>query len=288
MKPLHILFAVAVAVFWGTGFVVAKAAFDQFPPIMLMALRFAVAALVMVWFVEPPWHLMGRIFVVALVSAAAQYSLTFTGLKGLDASTAIVIVQLEMPFMVLLAAIFFKDILGWRRLFGMILALAGVGLIAGQPQLQQDWLPLLLVASGAFVWAVGQIMAKMLAAAGGITLIAWVAVFATPQLFVCSWLFEQGQIEALVAADAVGWAQVLYLGVVMTVLAYAIWYHLLGRYDVNEVAPFLLLLPVVTVVASVVLLGEQPTWPVVVGGIAAITGVAVILTHRKPPAELPV
>ena len=75
MKPAHVLMAIAVAIIWGMGIIVAKAAIDHFPPILLMALRFALTALVLVWFVRPPWHLMGKIFLIALISAAVMYRL---------------------------------------------------------------------------------------------------------------------------------------------------------------------------------------------------------------------
>ncbi len=81
MKPVDILLAIAVAIIWGMGFVFAKAAIDHFPPILLMALRFTLTAVALVWFVRPPWQLLHRLFWIALVSATIQYSLTFTASK---------------------------------------------------------------------------------------------------------------------------------------------------------------------------------------------------------------
>lgn len=268
--------AIAVAVIWGMGFVFAKAAIEHFPPILLMALRFTLTALVLVWFVRPPWQLLHRIFWIALVSAAIQYSLTFTGLEGLDASTASLVVQLEVPFGALLAWLVFRDGLGWRRASGMLLAFAGVTLIAGEPRYEDNLTSFLLLAGGAFTWAVGQIMIKTLGVVGGFTLIAWVAVLAAPQLFVASWLFEDGQMEAIANAPPIVWLAVVYLGLVMTALGYALWYRLLGRYDVNQVMPFLLLLPVTAVAGGVVLLGETLTVNIVAGGVLAVGGVAII------------
>ena len=149
-----------------------------------MALRFTLTAVVLVWFVRPPWQLLGKLFWIALVSAAIQYSLTFTGLKGLDASTASLIIQLEVPFGALLAWIFFQDRLGWGRAFGMLLAFIGVMLIAGEPRYEDNLTSILLLVGGALTWAIGQIMIKALGVVGGFTLIAWVAVWAAPQLFV--------------------------------------------------------------------------------------------------------
>ncbi len=281
MKPLDILLAVSVPTVWGFGFIFAKAAMGEFPPILLMALRFTLTALVLVWFVRVPRGLMGRIFVVSLVSATIQYSLTFTGLRDLDASIAIIVVQLEVPFGALLAAIFLKDRIGWHRAFGMALAFVGVSLIAGEPRVQQNMMPMLLVVGGAFTWAAGQVMIKTLGRVGGFTLIAWVAVMSAPQLFVASFLFEDGQLDAIASAGWIGWGTVVYLGLVMTALGYAAWYHLLGKYQVNQVMPYLLLLPVVTVIASVALLGERLTLPVALGGGVVIVGVAIIVTYKR-------
>jgi O-acetylserine/cysteine efflux transporter len=279
VKPLDFLSAIAVAVIWGMGVVFAKAAIDPFPPILLMALRFTLTALCMVWFVRIPWPLLGRIFLIALVSAAVQYSLTFTGLEGLDASTAVLVIQLEVPFGALLAWIVFKDRLGWRRAFGMAMAFVGVVFIAGEPRVLGNLAPLLLVVGGAFSWAIGQVMIKKLGATGGFTLIAWVAAFATPQLFVASWIFEDGQLEALRSAEPVVWIAVVYLGLVMTALGYGLWYRLLTRYDINQVMPFLLLLPVVTVAGGVLFLHERLTPTILLGGGIIMTGVTLILVN---------
>ena len=117
---------------------------------------------------------------------------------------------------------------------------------------------------------------------GGLTLIAWVAVFAAPQLLVSSWIFERDQLAAIANATTVVWAAVVYLALVMTALGYAIWYHLLGKYDVNQIMPFLLLLPVITVLGSVILLDETLTPQLTIGGLISIIGVTIINVARNP------
>ncbi len=281
MRPQHVLLAILVPVIWGGGFLFAKAAINHFPPILLMALRFTVTAVTLIWFVRMPRELMMRIFWVALVSAAIQYSLTFTGLRDLDASTAIIIVQLEVPFSVLLAVVFLKDHISPRQVLGILIAFLGVIIIAGGPRLDEDLRPMLLVAAGSLTWGAGQVMVKTLGEVGGFTLIAWVAVFAAPQLFISSLLFESGQLEAIQTASPLVWIAVAYLGVVMTAVGYAIWYYLLGRYTVNQVMPFLLLLPVVTVTGGVLLLEESLSATLAVGAGVTIAGVAMIILTRR-------
>ena len=276
--------AVSVAIIWGGGFLFAKTAIDHFPPILLMAFRFTLTALVLVWFVPRPDNdTLKRIFWIALVSGAVQYSLTFSGLKGLDASTAIIIVQLEVPFGVLGAVLFLKDRLQLKHVIGIALAFTGVVLIAGEPSLRDNLVYVLLVAAGAMTWAIGQVMVKTLGQVGGFTLIAWVAVFASPQLFLSSWIFEQNHMTAIREAGSLVWAAVIYLAFIMTALGYAIWYHLLGKYKINQVMPFLLLLPVATVLGGVLLLDEELTNRILIGGVLAITGVAIINLVRTKP-----
>ncbi|MCH8106115.1 MAG: EamA family transporter, partial [Proteobacteria bacterium] len=279
MRFVDIILAISVAVIWGFGFTLAKVAFvlSDFPPILLIAFRFALTTLVLLWFVKPPFGFMRRIFWISVVSATVQYALTFTGLDGLNASTAIIVVQLEFPFMVIMAAVVFKDRLSWSQIAGIALAIMGIVMIAGQPQLQDDILPVFLVIGGAFTWAVGQIMIKKLGGqVGGFTLIAWVAAFATPQLFFASWLFEEGQVQAIRTMNWIGWAVVVYLGLVMTALGYSIWYHLLGKFRISQIGPFLLLLPVTSIAGSVLLLDEQLSTIEFVGAIIVIFSVWII------------
>ncbi len=298
MRVQDILLATLVPLIWGFGFVFAKAALDHFPPILLMAFRFEVTALAMIWFVRPPWHLMGKIFLISLVSAALQYGFTFTGLKYLDASTAALVVQLEVPFMVLLGAMFLGEKPGLKKFTGIAIAFVGVGLIVGEPRLQGAYLPLAMVVTGAFLWAIGQVMVRRLGAVGGFTLIAWVAFFATPQLFIASFIIEEDHFRVVEQASWLVWTTVAYLGLVMTALGYSIWYHLLGKFPVNNVGPFLLLLPVFSIVGSTLFLDERLTVQIGIGGAIVIAGVAFIVfepsskkaarTEPRPPPSLEV
>ncbi len=274
------LLALSVPIIWGLGFTFSKVAVTEFPPILLMALRFSVTAALLVWFVPVPRHLFRQIFWIALVSATLQYGLTFYGLKMLDASTAALVVQLEVPFLALLGAIFLKETVGARRVIGIIIAFVGVAIISGEPRLAGNHLGILLVASGAFTWAAGQIMIRKLGTVGGFMLIAWVAMFATPQLFIASLVIEGNPVAHILAASWKVWAVVLYLGIVMTALGYGIWYNLIGRLPVNRVGPFLLLLPVVAIVGSVTLLDETLTLWLVGGGVAVIAGVGLIVLQN--------
>ena len=282
MKPVDVILAVSVAVIWGMGFVIAKAAMAHFSPIFLMALRFTLTAFCLIWFYRPPLSLYKNLFWISLVSAAIQYSLTFTGVNGIDASTAALLVQVEVPFALLLAWIILGDRISIRQILGMAVAFIGAVLIVGEPKLADDLAYAFMVIGGAFAWAVGQIMIKKLGNIGGFMLITGVAIFAAPQLYIASFLLETDQVSQFRTATPEAWAAVIYLGLIMTALGYAFWYRLLGLYTVNQVMPFLLLLPVTSVAGGIFFLDESLTTKIALGGSLAILGVALITIQLAP------
>ena len=282
MKTRELLLALLVPLTWALGFTVAKAALDEFPPLLLMSMRFFIAGLILVWFVPIPRHSLKDLFWISLVGSTVQYGLTFTGLSMIDASLGGIIVQLEVPFSVLLAVIIFRERPGLLRIIGMTVSFIGIALIAGKPSLSGQLEGILLTASGALVWAIGQIMYKRISSQiDGLTGIAWIGVIAAPQMLIGSMIFETGQVDAIMNASWVGWASVVYLGLIMTVVGYGIWFTVLARNPVSHVMPVLLVLPVFIVFFSVLLLGERPSLEVLLGGVTILAGVSLIVFSKS-------
>jgi O-acetylserine/cysteine efflux transporter len=67
----------------------------------------------------------------------------------------------------------------------------------------------------------------------------------------------------------------------MTGLGYGLWNSLLRRHEVGTVAPFLLLLPVFSVLGGALFLGERLGRAELLGGAIVITGVALITIERR-------
>ncbi|GJL80912.1 MAG: hypothetical protein DHS20C01_05460 [marine bacterium B5-7] len=276
MGPLHIFMAISVPIIWGLGFTFSKAALGEFPPLLLMGLRFTLTALILIWFVSFPKGEIWRITQIAVIGSVLQYGLTFTGLKYLDASTAVLLVQLEVPFGVIMAWAVYREDVSLIKLAGIVIAFVGVIMIAGSPKVQGQWLAVAMVVSGAFVWAIAQVMVKTLKHTEGFALVAWLAVIAGPMMLGASAIIETGQINALASATWIGWGTIIYLGVIMTAVGYGIFYRLLKLFPISMVMPYLLLLPVIGVAASIILLGEKLTPLVASGGMVVIFGVILI------------
>jgi O-acetylserine/cysteine efflux transporter len=285
LNSKQILLALIVPITWGLGFTLAKIGMEQFPALLIMTIRFGIAGLILVWFTKPPWGHMREIFVVALIGSTIQYGLTYNGLKGIDASTAAILVQLEGPILAIMGAFLLKEKLGITRALGMGLAFIGVLIIAGEPRLDGHLDSVILLIAGSAVWAVAQIMISRLKDLSGITILAWVAIMATPQMFVASLLIEDGQWLAITTASFIDWSIILYLALIMTVLGYSVWYHLLSSVDVSKVSPFLMLLPITSIIAGIVLLDEKLTSSMILGGLLIMSGVASTLISWNWPRK---
>ncbi len=285
MTTRQVLLALIVPITWGFGYALTKIGMEQFPPLLLMSLRFGIAGLILVWFTKPPWEYMKDLFVVAFIGSTIQYGLTYYGLKGIDVSTASILVQLEGPILALLSTLILKERLGWTRALGMGLAFAGVVVIAGEPRLSGSLDSVALVISGAVFWAIAQIMISRLKSLSGITILAWVAIIASPQMLLISLAIEKDQWHSIVSASLVDWSIVFYLSFIMTVVGYSIWYHLLRICDVSKISPFLMLLPVTSIIAGIALLDEQFTLAMGIGGLLVMTGVASTLVNWRRPVK---
>jgi len=290
MKPVDILLALIVPVLWGFGFAIAKPTVEHFPPLMLMAMTYGITALCLcrrIPSIKTPFLTMN---LLAIFIATLQAGLIFYGLKGLPASTAVLLLQSSVPFSVLFAWPMAGEKPTVARLVGMAISFAGIVVIVGAPEAASDWLPAMLMLAGAAVWAIGQAGAKRLSRDDGTTLTAAISLYALPQMILASAVLESGQWAALTSAAPADWARFAVFSLFGFVIAYTIWYSLLTRYRVDQVTPISLLMPVVGVISGVLMLGETLTIAEVIGGAIVMAGLAVVVLAPGPapaPAEAP-
>ena len=282
MKARDIIIALLVPVILGFGFVIAKPAMQYFPTYLLVGMRFTIPALILVWWFPLPKGLYFDLFKVSLIGSTLQYGLTYSGLNIIDASSAVLLVQLEVPFGIIIAFFLLKEIPTIKNIVGLIIAFIGVFILTGAPNLEGKYIGVLLTISGAFTWALGAVMAKPLSKKiGAFALMTWLCVFSGPMLLLMSLVFDGNPMQYILYANLNSWLTVIFLGFVMQPIGYAAWYYVLKKYPVNKVMPVLLILPVTGLVTSIFLLGEDPPKQVFLGGLVIISGVALILFTKK-------
>ena len=281
--PLRDFFlAISVPFLWGIGFVVTKPGMEQFPPMLINGLRWGLSGIILIWLFPIPKQYLKNIFLISIIGCTIQYSLTFSGVNMIDASSAVLFVQCEVPFGVLIAYFFLKEKPKIKNLFGIIISFIGLVILSGAPNLEGKLIGVILVLSGAFTWSLGQVLIKPISEKiNGIVLTAWIGVFAGPQLILASQLFEGSVIDNILSADFKAWMIVFYLALLMNGNGYSIWYYVLGKYPVNKILPVMLLLPVTGVITAIIFLGERPDIKVFIGGFIIVLGVGLILIEKN-------
>ncbi|MDP3252032.1 MAG: EamA family transporter [Hydrogenophaga sp.] len=262
-----LLRALGVVVIWGLNFVVMKVGLQDVGPMLLGAMRFALAALPFLLFVKFP-NLPWRYVVgYGLAQGLGQFGFLFLGLKlGMTAGMASVVMQTQAFFTLLLAVPVLGERARGAQWLGLGVALAGLLLIAtahGEGPGQMTLAGFVLTLSAAFMWAVSNLVARLanrVADYDPLPFIVWSSVFPiAPFLLLAVWMDGPQLVWQQVAGLSFrSLLVVLFLAWFATLLAYSLWTRLLKRHPAGRVTPFSLLVPVVGLWAAWVFFGELP------------------------------
>jgi O-acetylserine/cysteine efflux transporter len=278
MRIRDILLALTTMLLWGLNFAVAKLALAEFPPILLSALRFTLVALILLPFVPRPKRIR-PIIELAVTLGLLQFPMVFFGLTRLDASTASIVLQLQVPLGVVMAAILLGEKLSWRHGLGMAIAFAGVALIAGAPRLEANRIGLIFLLIAATAWGFSTVQLKKLGPIDPFVLNGWLGLFVAIELTVLSLAIEGSPLGPIAAATWRGWSGLLYTGLISTIVAFGLWAKLVARYSVSQTLPFMLTVPLFAIVGGIVLNGDRMTADIIAGGLLTLAGVGLIVVR---------
>ena len=277
-----------VPIFLGFGFVIAKPAFDSFPPILLMGLRFIFAASILIWWFPIPRGYLLKIFIASLIANTLQYSITYSGLDLIDASSAVLLVQMEVPFGVIFAYFMLKEKPTVRALIGIGIAFIGVYVLTGSPNLDGKIIGIGLTILGSAIWALGQVMVKPLSKEiNPLALVAWMALFSGPILILLSAIIDGNTFEYFANAEINHWIIAIYIGFIMQPVTYGCFYYVIKNNPIYKVLPIVTMgIPPTGLLAAIFLLGEEPTKELFIGGVIIIVGVILIVFTKNKKEEV--
>ncbi|MEO5832991.1 MAG: EamA family transporter [Nakamurella sp.] len=274
------LLAVLVAVCWGLNFPATALALRHFPPLLMVALRFALIAAPTLLLIPRPAVPVRWLIGVGLGIGTLQFAFLYLGMAaGMPSGLASLVLQASAPFTVVLAGVFLRERLTVHQIVGIVIAVGGLGAIAVHRAQAAALLPLVLTLCGALGWAIGNVCSRQAKAPNAFHLTLWMSTVPVLPMLVLSLLVEGpdriwASLSTLATADALpAVLGLLYVVVVATLLGYGIWNTLLGRYPSSTVAPFSMLVPVVGVVSSWLIFDERIDAVELVAGAAVVGGV---------------
>ncbi|MFC3685151.1 EamA family transporter [Hydrogenophaga luteola] len=284
MPPSHLLLALAVVFVWGTNFVVIRWGLDGLPPFLFATLRFALSALPWLLFIPRPTAPWRKLAAFGVLLGVGQFGLLFLAIQGrISPGLASLVVQIQVFFTIGMSLVLMRERVRGFQVTGLLLALAGLGVIAAHLDATVTLVGLMLVIGAAFFWACANLVVKSLGPVNMLHFMVWSSAFAVPPLLLISVLTEgvPAITAALQGADAVVWGSVLWQALGNTLFGYGVWNWLLARHPAATVTPLALLVPVFGMGASALSLGEAlPGWKLGAGALV-LGGLAVIVLWPK-------
>lgn len=289
MSLKHSMLALLVMLVWGANFVVIDEGLADVPPLLFLALRFVLVAFPLVFFVPFPRAGWRSVVAVGSFMSLGQFSLLYIALHlGMPAGLASLVLQAQVIFTIVIAAIVIKEPPSRRQVIGATIGTAGLGLVVIAHGATAPIVPLLVMLGAATSWAIGNVIARRAGVASGFSLVVWSAlVVPLPALGLS--LLVDGPDEvgrALTHLSVTAIASTAYTAIGASLLGYGIFNSLLARYPASAVVPFVLLVPIVGIATAWIVQDEVPSVLEMVGGAVMLAGVAAAtVSRRRGPAR---
>jgi drug/metabolite transporter (DMT)-like permease len=178
-------------------------------------------------------------------------------------------------FVLLFSRLFLGEQLTRRKSAGVLLGFAGVALVIfenGGSTDQNIVIGNLIMLVGVLAWGLYTVFGKKLIKTYGALQASSFTMIVGTLLFLPIGIVPLMNYP-LGSLSMESWGQILYLGIITSVIAYTLWYYALGRIEAGKVALFAYLQPVLTTTYSVLVLDQELTVRFILGAFAAIGGV---------------
>lgn len=277
--------------FWGITFVSTKVLLEYISPIQIMLLRYIIGYLGLLA-IYPKYHRSEGVRQEALCLLAALCGSTLYflaenfALSITQASNVSLLISAAPILTSVLASLMVKDErIKKEEVYCFLLAMAGIFLVVYNGSFVLGISPVgdLLAIIAALMWAFYSIILRKINT-------KYSPVYITRRMFFYSiitmlpcLLLDKHPFKFSVLAKPVVLLNLLFLGLIASALCYVLWYHVVGELGAIKANNFVYLNPLITMIASVIVLNERVTWIMLLGALLILLGV--MLAQPKPGSD---
>ncbi|MFF5397292.1 DMT family transporter [Peribacillus butanolivorans] len=262
----------------GSSFAVGKIGLSYSSPLLLAALRFTLAGLLMVVIVialkrphpesKRNWI---KMLIIGTFQTAGVMGCIFLSLRTITASESSILTFTNPLLVVLFGTVFLQTRYKLYQWIGVLLGLVGVSITMGT-QIEFKIGILFGILSAVF-WAISTLLVKK----WGIFFDTWVLsayqmFFGGLLLLLSSFILE----KPVFILNGNSLFILLWLSIMSSIVQFAVWYYLLQKGDPGKTSAFLFLAPFFGVLSGWLLLGETLYPSIIVGGLFIIIGVYLV------------
>ena len=288
-KPAGHLTALLTIIIWGTTFISTKVLLIDFQPVEILFFRFIIGFLVLL--AAHPHRLKTQDYRQELAYAAAglcgiclYYLLENIALTYTLASNVGVIISVAPFFTAILAHLLphSRETLRPQFFVGFLVAMAGIVLISfGGSKLALNPMGDLLAVLAALVWAVYSLLTKQIGSFDHPLILSTRRIFFYGILFMLPALyFFDFQLDFSRFANATYLWNILYLGFGASALCFVTWNFAVKQLGAVKTSVYIYMIPVITVITSVLILHEPLTVFSLIGTVLTLLGL--FLSEYRP------
>jgi drug/metabolite transporter (DMT)-like permease len=282
-----VFLTILAGVLWGTSFPAIKIGLNYIDPYLFVFLRFLLASVLMLLimlFTKKLTLPIGqkKLILFLGVTNGVAYILQYVGMNYASAAKAALFINLSAIWVALLSPKLQGEILGRRKILGVLAALTGVvfvttnldfSMLSGG-QLIGD---LLLIASG-FIWAFFIIYNKNLVMTSNGVLQSFTWILPVTLLPMLPFVFSSA--DQIPALPAQAWLAIIYTAIVCWIVPYYLWLEGLKHISASTSTILLLSEILIATAISYFLLNEILTMVSIVGALLIIISI-VIVSYRS-------
>jgi drug/metabolite transporter (DMT)-like permease len=253
----------------------------------LLGLRFGLAAAVLLIIMAlrrlsfPRGAVLGGLLALGTIGYVGQSAAYFTAVRLAPVALVVLLLYLYPALVTVLAAVFLKERITAVKAIALVVALIGTALTIGPVDGDISALGVGLALTASVIYAIYILLGSRLTQSAGAIPSATLIVLSASVVFT---VFVVVRGPAL-PNDWTGWAAILALGLVSSVVSIVTFFAGLERVGPTAAATLSTLEPVVSVALGAVVLGEQLVWLQIAGGMLIIAAVIVLALGAKNVAE---
>ncbi len=250
MKRRDFALALSIVIIWGANFTVIKLGLSGVPSMLLVAIRYVLAAFPAILFVRKPNTHWKYIVYYGLTVGVGQFGCLFYAMEiGMPAGLASIIAQLQAFMTPFLSAVVLKEKISRKQLLGFVIAASGliaIGTASTSDKIGAIPLgALLLTVCAPLFWSVSNIVARFasnMATAKGekldmFSLVIWSSLVPPIPMLGLALLFDTPMtlISSLANLKPISVFSALYLAYASTLFSYGFWNDLISKYPLSKI-----------------------------------------------------
>jgi drug/metabolite transporter (DMT)-like permease len=273
-----------LSILWGGSFFFNGVVLKELPPLTVVLLRVAIAALMLVPLLHayriplpkgvPGWK---PFFAIGLLNNVLPFSLIVIGQTYVSSGLASILNATTPLFTIVVMAVAGEERLSARRIAGLVVGLAGVIVLHGGGLAFEagQGIGILLCLAAAFSYGLSALLARRLPANSPPLATATFQLLASAAMMT----IVAGVVDRpwqLPVPSTATWLAVIGLAALSTALAYIVFFQILRRSGATNVMLVTLLIPVTAILLGYLVLGEEVSQREIIGALVIASALLLI------------